>query len=68
VKSVPRDALNVLVATFTGTLFAVIWPNDPLLPCDVRCTACDGRWSADQWHALGRRVEAVAKAEGEIAS
>lgn len=44
-----------------GTLFAVIWPNDPLLPCDVRCTACDGRWSADQWHALGRRVEAAAK-------
>ncbi len=52
----------------TGTLFAVIWPNDPLLPCDVRCTSCDGRWSADQWHALGRRVEVVAKDQGETMS
>lgn len=47
-----------------GTLFAVIWPADSLLPCDVRCTDGEHRWSADQWHVLGRRVSlAVAVAE-----
>ena len=48
----------------TGELFAIVRPADSLLPCDIRCTT-DGehRWTADQWHALGRRVEALTRRE-----
>ena len=44
------------VGRCTGMLFALIRPNDPLLPADIRCTSGEHRWTADQWHALGRRV------------
>jgi hypothetical protein len=48
----------------TGTLFALIYPADSLLPCDIRCTT-DGehRWTADQWHALGRRLNGTGHAD-----
>jgi hypothetical protein len=48
----------------TGTLFALIRPADSLLPCDIRCTT-DGehRWTADQWHALGRRLNGTGHAD-----
>lgn len=44
----------------TGTLFALIRPADSLLPCDIRCTTDqEHHWTADQWHALGRRVRSL---------
>ena len=40
----------------TGALFALIRPADSLLPVDIRCTSGEHRWTADQWHALARRL------------
>ena len=50
------------VGRCTGMLFALIRPNDPLLPADIRCTSGEHRWTADQWHALGRRVASDVRA------
>lgn len=52
----------------TGMLFALIRPADSLLPCDIRCTTGEHRWTADQWHVLGRRVrQATDDAAGDVA-
>jgi len=50
------------VGRCTGMLFALIRPNDPLLPADIRCTSGEHRWTADQWHALGRLLRAMDEA------
>ena len=50
------------VGRCTGMLFALIRPADSLLPADIRCTAGDHRWTADQWHALGRLLRAMDEA------
>ncbi len=46
----------------SGMLFAIVMPKARLLPCDVQCTTCDERWSADKWHMLGRRMRLMNEA------
>ena len=49
-----------------GDLYAIIHPADSLLPVAIRCTGSrEHAWTADRWHALGRRV---ARRAAEVAS
>ena len=52
----------------SGLLYSIVWPSGSLLPRLIRCTTADHEWTADQWHALGRRVVSDARATRDAAS
>ncbi|HZM83787.1 MAG TPA: hypothetical protein VFC19_49345 [Candidatus Limnocylindrales bacterium] len=52
-----------------GKIRALIRDEDSLLPKACQCNASEGHvWTADQWHALGRRLHAKPKPLNTIAS
>lgn len=53
----------------TGHIRALIRDEDSLLPKACQCNASEGHvWTADQWHALGRKLRATPKPLNRLTS